>query len=270
MKIGVKIGSHYKIGKMEDVIKYAVGLEFDFFELSALDIKNVDFYKALKNRGIGFGIHLPHGFIRGREVALCATLEPYKSKAKFWFEKSTRDAEKIDCDYSIFHPDLPEIPDRKIKFANSRKEAWEQLIKVLKTYSSKIPLLAETMPGRDYFMHDLEESRKLKSLVPVIGYCFDIDHAFEVDRNIQNVINWYNGIADDVKILHVCDYDPEIRSHLPIGEGIIDFEKFFSSIKLRDDQTFILEVLPHSKKSVKKDILSSKAKLEEILERCQK
>ena len=120
------------------------------------------------------------------------------------------------------------------------------------------------MPHYRYYNFNLKTSLKLHKLTN-IGFCFDIDHAYEVDQKINTVINWYQGIQNYVKVFHICDYDRNIRGHLPVGDGKINFEKFFKNVKINKNQIFIIEVLPYSKKSTKHDLLGSLKELQKLL-----
>ncbi len=268
--IGLKIGSKYGFGEIKELIEMGLKWNVNFFEITANDIGDLDYLIKLQQKGIRFGIHIPHSYTPDNPVALCATISPYKKKSLEWFKKSIEIAKKIKAEYIIFHPDLYKVPKGSsrfpegIKFANNRKEGFRQLIKTIRTYRDNIPLLAEIMPGPDYYNYNLKESLKLKRITGV-NFCFDIDHAFEVNQDINTVINWYKGIEKYVEVFHICDFDPEIRGHLPIGDGKIDFEKFFNQCQTRKGQIFILEALSYSKETVKKDLLSSQEKLERMI-----
>jgi len=268
--IGLKIGSKYGFGDVKSLIKKGIAWGFNFFEITVSDLDQIGFYQNLTKQGIKFGVHVPHAFTPQNPVALCATISPYQEEAERWFKKSINLAQKLQAEYLVIHPDLPKIlegnsryPEGMI-FAKTRQSGFDRLIKLIRNYRGNIALLAELMPNSDYYNHNLAGSLKLKKLTG-INFCFDIDHAFEVDRNIKSVINWYQGIKNWVKIFHICDYDPKIRGHLPVGDGKINFEKFFKSNKLDSNQKFILEVLPYSAKSMEKDIVGSREKLIKLL-----
>jgi len=269
-QIGLKVGSKYGFGDVKSLIKKGISWGINFFEITTTDIKDIEFYKNLKKQKINFGIHVPHAYTPDNPMALCATLSPYKERAIKWFKKSIKIAQELNAKYIIVHPDLSQIPKGNsrypegIKFARNRKEGFNQFIENIKKYHQEIPLLIEVMPSPNYYNFNLKESLKLHNIIKT-NFCFDVDHAFEVDQKINPVIHWYQGIKKYVEIFHVCDFDPEIRGHLPIGEGKINFNKFFQKIKLNNNQIFILEVLPNSIKSTEKDLIGSKNKLEQWL-----
>ena len=68
-----------------------------------------------------------------------------------------------------------------------------------------------------------------------------------------------------VLVKQISDYDQNIRGHLSIGDGKINFKKFFNKSKFNKNQIFILEVLPYSLQSTYKDLIGSKNRLEELL-----
>ena len=274
-EIGLKVGAKYGFGDMNRLILDAIDWGFRFFELSASDVKDLNFYRDLAKKGIKFGIHTPHAFTKDPQCNLAATFTPFLKRTRRWFRKTIKLAEQLKCEYLVFHPDLFMIPQGNdvfpdgILFAESFQVGFNQLIKSLRFYHSTIPLLAETMPQFEkekvYYNADLEGSLKLKKALPKIKFCFDIDHSFEAVLNIDKVIEWYKRIEKDVQTLHVCDFDPKVRPHLVIGDGVIDFEKFLTKCQIREDQRLILEVLPYSSESTKKDLLSSRQNLEKLL-----
>jgi sugar phosphate isomerase/epimerase len=269
--IGQKVGSKYGLGEMNDIISKSLNWGFDFFELSGTDLKDYKFYSDLRKRGIKFGYHIPHAFTPENQVCLAATKSPYKEKAEKWFKKAIKDVKKINSEYIIAHPDLYKIPKGNsrypngVDFANSREEGWERLIEVLSSYQGEIPLLVEVMPAKEYYLHDLDETKKLIQEIPNIKFCFDIEHATQAVDDIDKVIEWYQAIADKVLVLHLCDWNPKIRGHLPIGQGIISFKKFLDSVQLYNYQRPILEVMPASEKNRKKDLVSSREKIESLI-----
>jgi sugar phosphate isomerase/epimerase len=263
--IGVKVGSKAAAKPMDQLILDLKGFGVKIFELVTEDIQDSHFYQDQKKEGIRFGIHTPHAWGIYEKVALGATLEPHKSIAQKWFRKTCELAEKIGVEYNIFHADPPNRDDLNLKFAENAESARDQLIGLIKTYQSDIPLLLETMPSKDYLHSSLDDSRYFLKFLLNIGFCFDVEHAYEVNNNLDDAISWYLGIAEKVRVFHICDFDPEKGTHLPLGEGIIDYQKFFGSIKLCDDQIIILEIAAHSPETVEQDIIGSYKKIQEII-----
>ena len=87
---------------------------------------------------------------------------------------------------------------------------------------------------------------------PSLGACFDVAH-----YNVFSPKGWKDAISryprGSIREVHVSDNKGNEDLHLPLGEGNIDFEEFFSEIIKRNEDP-IITVEPHSKEGLTKNI----------------
>ena len=83
--------------------------------------------------------------------------------------------------------------------------------------------------------------RLLKALDhPLIGHCFDIGH-WHLFSDV-NLSEWFDALGPHLKHLHLHDNTGTSDAHLPIGEGTIPFQLFWSEIAHRElDPSITLE-----------------------------
>jgi len=66
---------------------------------------------------------------------------------------------------------------------------------------------------------------------PRIGHTFDIGHWFLFSK--VPITEWLDAMGPFLKHLHLHDNTGTSDAHLPVGEGMIDFELFFSELRKR-------------------------------------
>lgn len=138
-------------------------------------------------------------------------------------------------------------------FDNS-KETWERLGHEAR--KSKISI---------YIENSIDNSTRaiieiLKSH-PYLGACFDVAH-----YNVFHPKGWKNAIKEypsgSIKEVHLSDNRGDEDSHLPLGEGSINFGELFLEIKSRgEDPIFTIE--PHSQHDLAKSLEFIKRYVEE-------
>jgi len=80
--------------------------------------------------------------------------------------------------------------------------------------------------------HYLALQRLLSTLNhPRLGHCFDIGHWFLFSE--LSIPEWLDAMGPFLKHLHLHDNTGKSDAHLPVGEGKIDFERFFSELQRR-------------------------------------
>ncbi|MDY0039707.1 MAG: sugar phosphate isomerase/epimerase [Desulforhabdus sp.] len=114
---------------------------------------------------------------------------------------------------------------------------WEPLVE--RAERSKVPLLLENVWERDPTFH-LELLQAIPSRW--FGFCLDVGHQNSFSRT--ELVDWVESLADFLMEIHLHDNDGTADSHLPVGQGNIDFLYLFDLLRSRNlKPTLTLE--PH-------------------------
>jgi sugar phosphate isomerase/epimerase len=103
---------------------------------------------------------------------------------------------------------------------------WEPLVD--RAERMRVPLLLENVWEHDPMFH--------KSILdsidsPFLGFCLDVGHQHSFSKT--PMAGWLEGLSGRLEEMHLHDNDGESDSHLPIGDGSIDFVSLFEFLKAR-------------------------------------
>jgi len=92
----------------------------------------------------------------------------------------------------------------------------------------------------------------INEVLSKIGYTFDVGHAAgNAHLSKQYLVeSWLDQLGEDIRMVHIHDVQPMIvdgveieKTHLPLGDGIIDWESFFTlKGKYCPDALMVLEI----------------------------
>lgn len=114
-------------------------------------------------------------------------------------------------------------------------------------------IAVETLWEKGQLFTKIEELEYFKKNLPRenVGFCFDTGHVFGTSDNRcwknpqKHLEDVFMLIKDNIYNFHVHDTDVNSDKHLPLGEGSIDFERFFSLIKnMQPDFPITIEISP--------------------------
>ena len=114
---------------------------------------------------------------------------------------------------------------------------WGALVKRAESYG--VPLLLENVWEHDpHFIVEL--LTRIDS--SCFGFCLDVGHQHSFSRT--SLASWLDSAADFLKEIHLHDNDGREDSHLPIGQGNIDFVFLFQFLRQRGVSP-LLTLEPH-------------------------
>lgn len=105
-----------------------------------------------------------------------------------------------------------------------------------------------------------KEPSTLKALLekissPNVGACVDTGHIHAFSGSDMEA--WLSALGPWVKEVHLHDNSGEHDEHLPLGEGIIDFQRFFTLLKKYASEP-VYTIEPHGEEMVKRGIKAVK------------
>lgn len=88
---------------------------------------------------------------------------------------------------------------------------------------------------------------------PWLGHCFDVGHWKLFSET--SIDQWFDTLGHHTRHIHLHDNRGKIDDHLPIGQGIIDFDALFAQIvQLSSPPSMTLEA--HNLRDLKKSLLA--------------
>jgi len=83
---------------------------------------------------------------------------------------------------------------------------------------------------------------------PALGYCLDLGH-LKVFSSGSTLDQWLDAVGHRIGELHIHDNHGKEDDHLPVGQGILDFDSLFAWLKKRGMQP-IMTVEAHDEAAV--------------------
>lgn len=203
---------------------YHCGFEYnDFFLPAVLDDKavlreTIDFYKNLGGRP---KFCTSHGAFF--DVTVFSEDAMIREVSDYRVEQSLSIAEELGVKAVIFHTNY--IPNFNLE---SYRESF--VLRNFEYWSAKLEkypdlnIYMENMYDTDWTL--LAELAKRLCFNERFGVCLDYAHA-HVFGDVNNIDGWVKGLAPYVRHLHINDNDFKSDLHLPLGEGNIDWCRFF-------------------------------------------
>lgn len=141
----------------------------------------------------------------------------------------------------IFHPgyDRFRYDDNVDLWLEKSLLTWPPLLKMAEKLSVRLAL-------ENVFEEDPLILSKLLQTInsPFLGYCFDTGHGHIFSQVALG--QWVEVLAPYLMEIHLHDNHRRADEHLPLGEGLIDFETIFSLLKEKNLNP-ILTIEPHQK-----------------------
>lgn len=186
----------------------------------------------LGKKGIGYSVHVPVwdvnltsecSYIRD------AVLESYKESIVF--------AAMLDARHVVLHPGFRSDPHFSAETGRKRaRAAIEELLEFNRDYRQLLLVENIGSPSASIFSQ-AEYADFLSGLSGEVGYIVDIGHAFLNGWDIPSLLG---GIKDRLFALHLHDNDGRRDAHLPLGEGVIDWKKIFTALKLTGQEVELI------------------------------
>jgi sugar phosphate isomerase/epimerase len=137
-------------------------------------------------------------------------------------------AAKLSATHVVIHPGFSQNVtfNKEIAKARSRDSIME-LIEFNKDYG--MLLLIENVGNAVHSIFTFEEYINFLNDFPEkVGYLIDIGHAHMNHWNIEKLLL---SVKDRLYAIHIHDNDGVSDQHLPIGEGITDWDSIFNTVK---------------------------------------
>jgi sugar phosphate isomerase/epimerase len=142
------------------------------------------------------------------------------------------------------------------RFLEISLATWEPLVE--RAELLEVPLLLENVWEHHPRLHQ-ELFYHLSS--PYLGFCLDVGHQHCFSRTPLS--DWLKSLGDRLREIHLHDNDGNGDTHLPVGQGSIDFDALFQAVKQQLRKP-LLTLEPHRESH----LFQSLRTLTKVLERC--
>ena len=215
---------------LEDILDQLVTLDVNKIELAdsgnhALNPKRVERLLEFKSSyDIEFSIHAPYA-----DTNLSADDDLIREWILKRIRASIRFASELDAKCLVLHPGWttatePFMRGRSWKL-NLRSLRW------LQRYAGDygVEVLIENVPSpTPYLLVSLDDFRLFdEEMTPKMDYVLDIGHS----NLLGETLGFIEEFGSRIKHVHVSDNEGETDSHLPIGDGTIDWEESINALK---------------------------------------
>lgn len=211
-----------KLDEYKQISKeYDVAFEInDFYDTEILDDEErLNFLiEEYKRSGIPEGSTM-HGVFY--DIAIFSQDKRIREVSEWRMEQSMEVAKRLGLKGVIFHANYnPGISDDEyVKYFISMTVGY--LSKLLQKYPDISIYLENMFETEPYILREI--SKKLQKYQNY-GMCLDWAHANVFGRDMEE---WTEDIAEYVKHIHINDNDLTSDLHLPVGSGMIDWQRFF-------------------------------------------
>lgn len=180
-----------------------------------------DLIELMNSYGLKYTVHAP--FIEANP----ASVNPSLAKASIEeINRSIDLANILDSDIVVIHPGRA-IFLNDLEYMKSVYERAEESLKAIGKYADDcgVNVCIENLPKlRGFMFQDINQLNESLERVN-LPMTLDIGHAYTAGFTVDDV--YFNNI----KHIHIHDNDGVRDSHLPLGDGIIDFKRFFEIFK---------------------------------------
>ncbi len=204
--------------------------------LNYSDYDNID-YKYIKSLSDKYNInlwsfHLP--FLPFNELDI--SVGRLRRKAVNYHKQLIKSASDIGIKNFVIHPSGEPIQERfRLNRMEYAKESLYELAEYAKTFDSRI--LCENLP-RTCLGRDSDEVAELIKVNQNIGVCFDTNHLLD-----EYYTDFIRKLGNNIKSVHVSDYDYLNERHWLPGEGRINWNIMFEELlKVGYDGPWLYEV----------------------------
>lgn len=176
-----------------------------------------DLIDTMNSYNLKYTVHAP--FIEVNP----ASVNPALSKASIDEIKRSVDlANMLGSDIVVIHPGRSIFNNDK-EYMKEVYAIAERNLKIIGDYAKDngVDTCIENLPRLKGFMYqDINQLHDSLERIE-LPMTLDIGHAYTAGFNVDDVY------FDNIKHIHIHDNDGVHDSHLPLGEGIIDFRRFF-------------------------------------------
>jgi sugar phosphate isomerase/epimerase len=178
--------------------------------------------RLLQSSGLSTTIHAV--FLDLNPGALDATI---REATRLRFRQIFKAAEVLKPRVIVFHPGFDEL-----RYGSSRAAWLENSINFWREFLPRSRDVGSVIAVENIFEKDPSTLLELLEAIadPCFRHCFDVGH-----WNMFSTVameEWFAALGPYMAELHLHDNNSLADEHLPIGEGQIDFDLFFSLVKL--------------------------------------
>ena len=188
------------------------------------EIMNQD-YKQIKKLADAYNIelwsfHLPFRPYGVMDISLPHT---YKETLEY-FGEIIKKVSDIGVNKFVIHPSGEPIEDdKRAEYMDCAKHSLAQLAETAYKYNSVIAV--EDLP-RTCLGKNSEEIKELIGLNDKLRVCFDTNHLLS-----ENASDFINALNEKIITIHVSDYDFINERHWMPGEGKLDWQSIYNTLK---------------------------------------
>lgn len=176
---------------------------------------------TLRSAGLSTTIHAP--FLDLNPGAIDVTIRDATRKR---FHQLFQVAELLRPKVMVFHPGFDELRygDNRLAWLKNSVAFWEEFIPKAQKLGCIIAVenIFEKEPST---LHGLLEAID----DPFFRHCFDVGH-WNMFTSVS-MDEWFAALGPYIAEVHIHDNYGRADEHLPLGEGVIDFKKFFALLK---------------------------------------
>jgi sugar phosphate isomerase/epimerase len=177
--------------------------------------------RLLQAAGLSTTIHA--AFLDLNPGALDATI---REATRRRFQQIFQAAEILKPRVIVFHPGFDEL-----RYGSSRAAWLENSINFWREFLPRAKAIGTVIAVENIFEKEPSTLRELMEAIgdPCFRHCFDVGH-----WNMFTTVGmeeWFTELGPFMTELHLHDNNGRADEHLPIGEGQIDFDLFFSLVK---------------------------------------
>ena len=208
--------------------------------------------QQLRRAGAQYSIHAPH-----YDLNMASEWGPVRAVALEQYKKTIRFAGRIQATHVVISPGIihPTTFDKE-KSRHYAAKGIKTLIPTAKQCKVKLAIENGGDRQRELFDHEAFISFIHSFNEEVVGAVLDVGHAHITRWPIELVMK---ELSSKLLALHINDTRGNVDNHLPIGQGAIDWERVFQTIKMLDIEPDLVleynmrtpvEELPRSKEAI--------------------
>ncbi len=226
-----KVANEQKINHLELIMNYP-----HFGPLTCTDDKIKLLKELSKKYKIKLNTHLlpDYSLLKGHEDKRFDIASEDEDIRKFSIEELKRTikiAKKLDMEYIVIHGgkydmDKKDLKER-LKTARKTLEEIDNLFKGIKLCVENLPTNTHTLKPLYSIAQNANDLLDLVIGLENIRICFDIGHA----NTVGDPMEFFDIIKDKVFDMHIHDNKGDGDTHIKIGKGNIDFERFIEVLK---------------------------------------
>jgi sugar phosphate isomerase/epimerase len=225
-------------------IQPEIGLENDIL----YDFSQADFQKVadrLKASSLSCTLHAPF-----HELSIGA-LDPFiREASRNKLRKAFELIPEFKPESIVCHLGFEENKHgyKEEKWFEYSLEGWQELLDIAESYQT--PLMLENT----YEQTPVQLKKMLTALDSQYArFCLDVGHTLTFAKNTWQ--DWLPELEPWLGQLHLHDNHGEKDTHLPIGQGEINYKEFFTYLKAKK-LTPILTLEPHREEDVQESLLA--------------